>query len=221
MRHFMFMVLAMALVACAGPQGDNGATGATGVQGPQGIQGPQGPAYTPPPPTPIQAIVDQENAYRDAVGQEPLTPGLDCTLYTVPNTTTQISGATLTNIGSFEYLGVFNQPNAPVTSGFNVLPIQIQPVYQTWFILKCTGQFVVANDSWHEWDLTSDDGSLLSIGGSLINNDGLHAAVTKSAVKFLKHGLYSFELDFFQGAGVQQLNLNMDGSILTSDHFYH
>lgn len=218
----MFLVMVLALTAC---QGYNGADGANGAQGTPGVAGPQGPAGTPaplpPPPTSIQLLVNAENAYRDAVGQEPLTPGLACTLYTVPTTTTQIAGATLTNVGSFEYLGVFNQPNANVSAGLNVLPASIRSVFTSWYIVKCTGQMVVADDNWHSFVLTSDDGSLLSIGGALINNDGLHAAASVSAIKLMKHGLYSFELDFLQGAGLEQLNLNMDNAVLGAAHFYH
>ena len=222
MKKIMFIILALSLTACAGY---NGADGSNGAKGAPGIAGPQGPAGTPAPipptPTSIQLLVNAENAYRDTVGQEPLTPGLACTLYTVPTTTTAIAGATLTNVGSFEFLGVFNQPNTNVSVGLNILPHNIQSVFQTWYIVKCTGQLVVADDNWHQFVLNSDDGSLLSVGGALINNDGLHAATAKSAIKFMKHGLYSFELDFLQGAGLQQLNLNMDNSVLGSAHFYH
>jgi hypothetical protein len=74
----------------------------------------------------------------------------------------------------------------------------------------------------HEFDLTSDDGSVLSIGGQLVNNDGLHAAATKSASKALSAAtVYSFELDFFQGGGDQELILNMDGALLPSANLYH
>ena len=61
--------------------------------------------------TAIQQLVADQNAYRNTTGQEQLQRGLDCTLYTVPQTATAIIGATLTNVGSFGFVGVFNQPN--------------------------------------------------------------------------------------------------------------
>lgn len=175
-----------------------------------------------PSPTAVQQAVLEENEYREAVGQEPLTAGLDCYLYTVPQTTTAIVGATgLVGVGGFTYHGVFNQPVASVTTGFNVLPLELQGIYQTWFIVKCTGDLVVTDNQYHEFDLSSDDGSNLYIDGLLISNDGLHATQTKSNAKFLKYGFHSFELDFFQGGGQQSLLLNEDGALMESSGFYH
>jgi hypothetical protein len=40
-------------------------------------------------------------------------------------------------------------------------------------------------------------------------------------VKLLQPGIYSFELDYFQGSGNEALTLNMDGAILPSANLYH
>lgn len=206
-------VIASALSGCG--KGENGAPG------PAGPAGAVTPA-TSSSETTIQLMVDNENQYRSSVGQAPLTPGLVCSLYTVPTTTTAIIGATgLVGIGSWSYNGVFNQPNGPVTAGLNILPQGLQGVYQTWYIVKCTGNLVISDDNWHQFDLNSDDGSNLYIDGLLVSNDGLHGAQTKSASKFLKYGFHSFELDFFQGAGSQSLILNEDGALMQSTGFYH
>jgi len=171
--------------------------------------------------TTVQAIVSNENQYRESVGQELLIPGLSCYLYTVPTTTTQIVGATLTGVGGFEFLGKFNQPNDSVNSGLNILPTGLRSTYQSWFIVRCYGSLVIDTNNWHSFDLTSDDGSNLYIDGLLINNDGLHGAQTKFASKYLKYGIHSFELDFFQAAGNQALILNEDGQVMDSSGFYH
>ena len=196
-----------------------------GSQGPQGAGGPMGPAGTPSPSpsvNTIQEMVNTENEYRQSVGQELLLPGLDCNLYTVPTTTTAIIGATgLVGVGSFDFTGVFNQPNASVTTGLNILPTALQSVYQTWYIVKCTGDLVVADNNWHEFDVNSDDGSNLYIDGLLINNDGLHAQLDKSASKYLKYGFHFFELDFLQANGNEALILNEDGAVMSSSGFYH
>jgi hypothetical protein len=173
-------------------------------------------------------MVDTENNYRLNVGQEALVPGLDCNVYTVPTTTTGITAAAnggtapvLTGVGSFSYAGQFNQANGPTSAGLNILPAGMQNVYQTWYIVKCTGDLVVSDDNWHEFDLTSDDGANLYVSGLLINNDGMHGAQTVSKSKYLKYGFYSFELDYLQGAGNEALILNEDGALMSSAGFYH
>jgi hypothetical protein len=82
---------------------------------------------------------------------------------------------------------------------------------------------LVAGDSnWHDFTLSSDDGSNLYIdGGLLISNDGLHATQAKSTSKFLAWGIHSFELDFFQGAGQMSLQLSEDGAVMGASGFYH
>lgn len=197
------------------------ACGKDGLVGPQGPQGPVGVTPTPAPLTDIQDMVAQENDYRTEVGQSPLTAGLVCTLYTIPNTTTLYVGAVLTTIGSFTYTGVFNQANTNVSDGLNILPPGLKSVYQTWYAVKCTGSFVFADSAWHSFDISSDDGSLLKVDGAFLSNDGLHGLQTVSGSKLLKYGIHSFELDFFQGAGNEALIVNMDGSVLDNTHFYH
>jgi hypothetical protein len=172
-------------------------------------------------PTTIEQIVEEQNALREAEGEDPLTLGLDCDLYTVPTSTTQIIGATLNYVGSFEYLGDFNVQNSNVSTGLSILPTNIQSIYQSWIILKCNGTLIVADNNYHEFDLSSDDGANLYIDGLLINNDGLHSIQTKSAAKFLGYGIHSFELDFFQASGMQALILNEDGDVTDSSQFYH
>jgi len=215
---FLLMVLMLVtLVSLVSGCGD-----IESVVGPPGPAGPQGPAATDAPLSDIQQLVAEQNAYRSQVGQEPLVPGLDCTLYTVPQTTTAIIGATLTNVGSFGFTGVFNQLNGPVTAGLNILPLGLKAVYQSWYVVKCTGQYVSSDSNWHSFQLSSDDGSNLYFnGGIVINNDGLHGVQTVSGTKFIEYGFYTFELDFFQASGNEALVLNMDGALLDNTHYYH
>ena len=169
----------------------------------------------------IQQIVANENAYRASISQELLLPGLTCYLYTVPQTTTAIVGATLTSIGQWAFNGIFDQTNESTSNGLNILPTNLQGFYQNWYIVKCIGLLVVADDNWHSFDLTSDDGSNLYIDGLLINNDGLHGANKVMAAKFLKWGIHSFELDFLQANGNEALILNQDGQLMGNTGFYH
>ena len=169
----------------------------------------------------IQDIVNLQNAERQALGQAPLTQGLTCYLYTVPTSASAIVGASLTSVGQFLYNGQFNVANSSVSTGFPILPAALENMYKTWFIVKCYGTLVVADNNYHEFDLTSDDGANLYIDGLLINNDGLHSVQTKSASKFLGYGVHSFELDFFQGQGMQALILNEDGQLMSNAALYH
>ena len=101
------------------------------------------------------------------------------------------------------------------------LPISLAQTYKTWFVLKCTGYIINTDNAWHEFDLTSDDGSILYIDDTAFNNDGLHSSQTKSFAKFLSAGVHTFELDFLQGQGMQSLILNMDGTLLPTNQLYH
>ena len=180
-----------------------------------------------PTPTPIpaeneiQVMVDLYNETRLAQGNELILPGLNCDLLAVPNSATQIVGATTTNIGNFVFTGTFDQLNSSVNDGLNILPDALKQVYTTYFVVKCTGYLVVSNDQWHKFDLTSDDGSNLYVDGAILNNDGLHGAQTKSYAKFLTHGVHSFEVDFFQAGGSQELIVGMDGLLVPSANLYH
>jgi hypothetical protein len=127
----------------------------------------------------------------------------------------------LTYAATFTYDQAFDQPDAPVTNGFNVLPVALQQIYQTWFIMKCYGNIVVPQDGYHQFSLTSDDGSNLYIDGLLtVNNDGLHSAQTIASSVSITAGVHYFELDFFQATGNQALILNEDGQLMDPGQFY-
>jgi hypothetical protein len=81
---------------------------------------------------------------------------------------------------------------------------------------------VVTSDDYHSFNTDSDDGANLYVDGVLVvNNDGLHGAQLVSGVRHLQDTVHSFELDFFQGAGQQELVVNMDGSLLPAENLYH
>jgi hypothetical protein len=210
----MKIVGAICLLLLAGCMPEKGNQG---IQGQPGVPG----SVVQIPPTTTQLIVDQYNQTRNALGQESIIPGLTCSLYTVPTSTTQIAGASLSGVGSFLYQGAFNQPSSNVSAGLNVLPSALSQIYQTWFVLKCYGFLVSTDNAYHKFSLSSDDGSILYIDGASLNNDGIHSVTTKSYTRFLSEGVHSFELDFLQGAGLQTLILTMDGNQLPLDKLYH
>jgi hypothetical protein len=174
----------------------------------------------------LNSVLSQEDMYLESIGQHDLVPGLDCTLYTVSTSTTSITQANATsgaetNVASFSYTGAFNQPQASVTAGFNVLPTALQSLYQTYFIVKCQGYLIELDDQYHEFTLTSDDGSLLTLDTLLVNNDGLHSSQTVSATKQTTIGAHYLEVDFLQATGNQILVLSQDGVVMDGNLFYH
>lgn len=189
--------------------------------GPSGPAGPAGSVVTSSSPTDIQNYVASINSQRQKQGQSVLVQGLTCTLYTVPTTTTLIIGATLTTVASFSYTGNFDIANQSVSTGFTVLPSALANLYQSWFIVKCTGNMVVLSADYYEFDLTSDDGANFYNSSIVVNNDGLHGAQTKSGVRFLSYGLNSIELDFLQAGGNQALQLYSGGVAVPASMFYH
>ncbi len=59
---------------------------------------------------------------------------------------------------------------------------------------------------------TSDDGSKLAIDGKLIvDNDGVHPPQGKSASKELTKGIHKVTVDFFQGGGGAELDVEIEG----------
>lgn len=177
------------------------------------------------PPAPVDDVSDlvaEYNANREAQGQSPITPGLSCALYTVPNTTTTIQGAVLTHKASFKYVGNFNVPNGSTVNGLPILPGALRAQYKSWIIVKCSGFIVAATANWDQFTLTSDDGSRLFIDGALItDNDGLHGAQSTSGAKFMSIGVHSVQLDFFQGQGNQMLVLEKNSNVMATSEFYH
>ena len=177
----------------------------------------------PPPASPsaLQIVVNEYNEQRTAVGQAPITRGLACTLYTVPGTTVQISGASLTTVGSFGYTGNFNFANGPSSPGLKLLPETLRSIYTSYYIIKCSGLYVNDASGFYGFDLTSDDGAIVSLNGTFLNNDGVHGITTKSGAKYLARGVYSFEISYLDIGGSHALMFSSGGIAVDAEHFYH
>lgn len=192
-----------------------------GLNGGQGPAGPPGVAPVVPAPNAVNTVVSEYNEQRSAIGQESISQGLQCTLYTVPSTTTAIIGAVLTTVGQWEYNGTFNQANGNSSPGFNMLPIALQPMYTSYYLIKCAGLLVVPASGFYGFSISNDDGANLYVNGLLINNDGLHAVSTKSAAKYLARGVASFEVDAWDSGGSHALIVNQNGALLPAANLYH
>jgi hexosaminidase len=76
------------------------------------------------------------------------------------------------------------------------------------FATRHKGYFYAAETGIYSFALRSDDGSVLKLGNRLlIDNDGLHPAVEKTAQIALEKGYHPFELLFIEGGGGYTLKL--------------
>jgi len=89
------------------------------------------------------------------------------------------------------------------------------------------GYFYASETGVYTFALRSDDGSVLKIGEKvLIDNDGLHSAIEKSAQIALEKGYHPFELLFIEGGGGYVLKLQYslpNGTLKEADStvFFH
>jgi PA14 domain-containing protein len=96
-------------------------------------------------------------------------------------------------VGSFQSADI----KFATTTGFNW-----HPFGQLSFGADMTGFLHVPADGTFTFTLTSDDGSLLFIDGSLVvDNGGPHGAFTASGSALLTEGTHSFEVQFFECCG--------------------
>jgi PA14 domain-containing protein len=96
-------------------------------------------------------------------------------------------------VGSFQSADI----KFATTTGFNWHPFGLAS-----FGADMTGFLHVPTDGTFTFTLTSDDGSLLFIDGSLVvDNGGPHGPVTVSGSAVLTEGTHSFEVQFFECCG--------------------
>lgn len=80
------------------------------------------------------------------------------------------------------------------------------------FALRFEGFIDVPKTGIYTFFVTSDDGAQLQIDGEIIvDNDGIHGAVEKSAAYPLEKGLHTIRLDYFQGYGGRDLKIEWQG----------
>lgn len=172
-------------------------------------------------PSAVETVVADVNQTRTAQGSLPLSRGLSCAVYTVASSITQISGASRSHVGSYVFLGLFDQPDEPSSMGINIMPEAFRMIYKALYSVTCSGQLIVTESGYYPFELTSDDGTILKLDGSvLINNDGTHAVVTKYALKFLSKGAHSFSIDYFDIGGRHALTLTSGGKLVPAENFY-
>lgn len=112
------------------------------------------------------------------------------------------------NYEYYTYTGTWqSMPNlstlTPVLEG-NVPNVTLAPAtQQNNYAFSYDGKINIRQAGTYTFYISSDDGSKLYINDSLlVNNDGLHGTVEKSAnYTFQQAGMYSFHVDYYQGGG--------------------
>ncbi len=185
----------------------------------------------------VEAIVANENDLRIKLGQARLSRGLSCYVQEILSGT-RISSSSPVSLGpvivltgtrfSFSYKESFNQLNS--TSGVSSI---VPPLLQTLFASKnyfisCTGMLVVRESNYYQFELNSDDGSMLYMGNStvgytlVVNNDGAHTMTLVRGSKFLTRGIHPIRVDYMQVSGLNHgLVLTSNGSVVDSSFMYY
>lgn len=228
MRRLIMLLFPLMLTACPGPRG---------YQGDQGLTGPATPApVVTPTQLLINAVVDDENEYRLGIGQSPLSEGLTCTVQQtatgqwLSNTSPGynavqgvIAGGTNPSY-TYLYTGNFNQPDSAGSIANTLLPVILQPFYINQnYKISCTGFIVVLEAGYYNFTTASDDGTILTVDGTVVvNNDGNHTITTKAGLKYLHSGVKAFNLLYAQaGGGNFAMVLTSNGSTIDHSFFYH
>jgi hypothetical protein len=89
-----------------------------------------------------------------------------------------------------------------------------------WFAIDYHGRFWVSKPGKYRFALESDDGAKLYIDSkTIINNDGIHAPITKVGSVKLKEGSHAIRVSYFQGPR-QQISLTLAISEPGQEKFY-
>jgi hypothetical protein len=124
-----------------------------------------------------------------------------------------LGGAFDTGSGGLE---TFTNGNA---TNFNYLvPIDQVPTNFFQTVLNINGYLAITAPGTYSFSITSDDGSSLTIGNTVIaTDDGIHGNQTASnTVTFQAAGLYAIALDYFQNGGGAALSLTATDSVSQS-----
>lgn len=229
MKKMMAVFTVLVLTACG-----NDADFHTHKDGEKGDKGDPGVVVTVPAPVPpetaVQQLLNAENEYRLGLGQTALTQGLSCSLKTFTGgdrIQSSIAGhntfQNLVQKATFTLNVPFNQPQSSINDGMNVLPEPLRSLYKNMYMLTCSGQLVVTETGYVNFQLTSDDASLLYIdGGLLVDLDNNHGTTTGASQKYLRKGVHTIKVVYAQaGAGEQSLVLKANGAVIDPQYFAH
>jgi len=103
--------------------------------------------------------------------------------------------AKLKPAGPAIYTSSLNLPPQDFRQGFPGVTKRME-----WFAIDYTGKFWINDPGMYSFSLLSDDGAKLYIDDQLvIDNDGVHAPVEKTAAVELAGGIHRMRVSYFQG----------------------
>jgi hypothetical protein len=144
------------------------------------------------------APVTVEVVRPDPVGEGPFEPGLTLAIYE----------------GEFDRIPDFSgmlPTEERLVAGISLEDIDREDA----FAARFRGMIRVESPGVYTFETTSDDGSVLRIGGAkVVDNDGLHGAVRRQGKVRLEVGIFPLEVAYFERSGAQSLEVRMDGSPL-------
>jgi hypothetical protein len=93
------------------------------------------------------------------------------------------------------YASSLNIPEQDYKLGFPGITNRLE-----WFAIDYSGKFWINKPGEYRWELTADDGAMLYIDDNLvIDNGGLHPAVTLRGTTQLSGGIHNIRVPYFQG----------------------
>jgi hypothetical protein len=148
----------------------------------------------------VRAMRQPENPFGD-------TPGLTTKYYAVTGAAVLPDFAALT-----PYLtNISTQVNYASTNGNFATSLRADDVAAQW-----TGWVQISQSGTHTFSLTSDDGSRLSIGSTVVVlNDGLHGMQEVTGTIALAAGKHAITIDFFEAGGGAGCIAQLEGPGLT------
>jgi hypothetical protein len=145
-----------------------------------------------PPPEPMPATGQPEFTFGTTVVS---STGLRGQIYFLRDDTEKLPKLEKMKPKGTIYATFLNVPSRSFLDGFPGVTKRFE-----WFAIDYSGVFWIEKPGLYHFALQSDDGSKLYIDGKLvIDNDGIHAAVTRTGAVELGRGRHAIRVSYFQG----------------------
>ena len=121
--------------------------------------------------------------------------GLQGTVYYISHSTKSLMELEKFKPRGTIYTSSLNVPTQDYMLGFPGISKRLE-----WFGIDYRGKFWIGTPGEYRWELTSDDGSMLYIDDKLvIDNGGMHSAITLTGTTNLAGGIHTIRVPYFQG----------------------
>src|SRR5579884_730744 len=144
-------------------------------------------------------VVAQQNGIPSFGTSVVISSGLCGHIYEIPRDTSWLPRfSKLKPVGTI-YTTMLIVPSRNFSEGFPGVTQRSE-----WFAIDYTGKFWIQKPGKYRFALNSDDGSKLYIDNHVvIDNDGIHPAVTKTGERKLKTDIHRIRVSYFQGPRLQ------------------